>query len=178
MSTLNNIPLQEKEAFPLLKIIVTIFCIIAIRMPLDKFAYQNTGDYFLPYERAVHASLYYFSVFLSLSILAYFLTKASFKNIFTVLTKIFLFILIVPLVDLIFHLAKTKPPIYLVIQMNDFLITFFKILNPFSGQGITFGQHIGAYAIFIALSIFVYKKTKKYFQIIDFNIFRICDSFF
>jgi len=164
MSTLNDLPLQEKEAFSLLKILVTVFCIIAIRMPLDKLAYQNTGDYFLPYERAVHASLYYFSVFLSLSILAYFLTKVPFKNIFTFLTKIFIFILIVPLTDLVFHLTKTRPPIYLVIQMQDFLITFFKILNPFSGQGITFGQHIGAYAIFIALAIFVYKKTKSIFK--------------
>ena len=133
-------------------------------MLLDKLAYQNTGDYFLPYERAVHASLYYFSFFLALSILVYLLTKISFKNILNFLTKVFLLILIVTLSDIIFDMGKTSPPIYLVAETNELLVTFFKIMNPFSGQGITLGQHIGAYAIFIFLAIFIFKKTRSFLK--------------
>ncbi|HOW60542.1 MAG TPA: UbiA family prenyltransferase [Candidatus Moranbacteria bacterium] len=161
MSNSNNEASENDSDFSLLKVIFTVFCIIGIRMPLDKLAYQSTGNYFLPYERAVHASLYYFSVFLALSILVYLLTKISFKDVLNFLTKVFLFILLVPLTDLVFTIGKTSPPIYLVTETNEILVTFFKIMNPFSGQGITLGQHIGAYAIFISLAIFIYKKTRS-----------------
>jgi 4-hydroxybenzoate polyprenyltransferase len=164
MTTSTDISTNKEEAFSLLKIVASLFCIIAIRMFLDKLAYQDASDYFLSQERIIHASLYYFSIFLSLAILTYFLTKTSIRNILDILTKIMLFILLVPIVDLVFKMGQTKPLFYLVIKTNDFFLTFFKIMNPFSGQGITFGQHIGAYAIFITLAIFIYKKTRSIFK--------------
>lgn len=165
MANQENTLESDQKGFFLLKIIATLFSIIAIRMFLDKLAYQDTGGYLLPQERVIHASLYYFSVFFYLSILYYFFTKELFKNTFNLLTKIMLFVLSVPLFDILFKgIEGTRPPIYLIISKSDFISYFFKIINPLSEQGITLGQHIGAYAIFITLAFFIYKKTKSWLK--------------
>ena len=158
------LPQEEKEGFFLIKIFLTLFGIIVVRMFLDNLIYPSTGGYFLSIERFVQEPLYFLSVFFSFSILMYFFTKASFDSIFSFLIKTFLFILLIPLIDLALSGRVTDATQYLYIEANDFLATFFKTVHPLSGQGVTVGQHIGAFFIFICIAWFVYKKTKNIFK--------------
>lgn len=163
--------LENKYAF-WSKLIITFFIIVGLRILLDNFSYPPHGEYFLPSERFIQAPLYFFSIFLSFSICTYYLTRSSFENIFHFTVKTFLLILIIPVFDLFFTGVSIDALNYVLINAGDFFKTFFKLLNPFSGQGITVGQHIGAALIFLALSFFVYKKTKnllKSFLSIFFN---------
>ena len=157
----NISPQEEKGDFSLIKIILALFGIIAVRMFLDNLIYPSTGGYFLSTERFVQEPLYFFSVFSSFSILIYVFTKSSFNSIFSFLIKTFLFILLIPVIDLFLNGQVTDATQYLYIETSAFLATFFKIINPFSGQGITVGQHIGAFFIFICIAWFVYKKTSN-----------------
>src|SRR6266568_1479296 len=165
MPTSEKSTTETNEPFSLLKIILTFFSIIAIRLFLDNLAYPNSGNYFYPTERFIQAPLYFFSVFFSLAILTYFLSKKPFGIILTFLTKVFLFILTVPLIDLLLSGTVPEALKYITVGTHELLPTFFQIMNPFSGQGITVGQHFAAYGIFISIAIFVFKETKSFYKL-------------
>lgn len=154
----------EKEDFSLIKIILTFFGIIAFRMFLDNLAYPGPGDYFFSLERFVQEPLYFFSVFFSFSILTYFFTKASFKDIFPFIVKVLLFVLVIPLIDLVFSGKITDATQYVYVGTSDFLKTYLSLMIPSKVHGITIGQQIGSLLIFASISFFVYKKTSSIFK--------------
>lgn len=161
MSILNESIHVEEKSFSLLKIIFTIFSIIAIRIFLDNLAYPNTGSYFFPTERFIQEPLYFFSLFFSFSLLTYFLTKSPFTKILPFITRTFLFILIVPIIDLILSGSQIEALKYITVTSDELFVTFFKTLNPLRGQGITIGQHFAVYGILITIGVFSYKETSK-----------------
>ena len=158
-----NSYLSEKVR-PLLKIMAALLSIIAIRMFLDNIIYPTTGNYFLSLERILQEPLYFISVFFSFALVMYFFTKSSFDEIFSFLVKVFLFILSIPLIDFFISGKVIDATQYVYIGASSLIATFFQIINPLSGQGITIGQHIGAFFIFICIAWFVYKKTKNVFK--------------
>ncbi|KKQ45629.1 MAG: hypothetical protein US63_C0013G0013 [Candidatus Moranbacteria bacterium GW2011_GWC2_37_8] len=159
--------MQKFEEFSLLKIIFSIFSIIILRLFLENYVYPDAMGYFFSTERVIHAILYFFSLYFSLSLLLYFFTKDVFENILIFVSKIFLFILAVPVVDFIFNTMTSKAFMaYLTVSPDKFLTTFLDILNPLSRQGVTFGQHFAAYAILISMIIFVHKRSKDIIRIL------------
>ncbi|HOX10844.1 MAG TPA: UbiA family prenyltransferase [Candidatus Moranbacteria bacterium] len=160
----NVLPQEEKERFSLIKIILALFGIITIRIFLDNLIYPTTDGYFLPMERFIQEPLYFFSVFFSFSLLMRFFTKESFRSIFSFLIKIFLFVLLIPLLDLALSGKVPDATQYLHIEANNFFTTFIQVINPFYGQGITIGQHIGSFFIFASIAWFIYKKTSSVFR--------------
>ncbi|NTW26856.1 MAG: UbiA family prenyltransferase [Candidatus Moranbacteria bacterium] len=162
MSTAEITTSQENEPFSLFKIIATVFSIIFIRIFIENFSSPSGTGYFFSWQGILlHASMYFFSVFLSLALLTRIFTKESFENILTLLTKIFTFILIAPLFDLALDGSIASSMRYVPVNFESIIPFFFKMMNPFSSQGITVGMHISAYLIFISLAIFVYKKTNS-----------------
>lgn len=164
MSTSSNTSLQEKEDVSLIKIASALFGVIALRMFLDNLAYPGQGAYFFSLERFVQEPLYFFSVFFSFSILTYFFTKSSFKNIFPFIVKVFLFILVIPLIDLALSGKVVDATQYVYIETNGFLTTYLNLMIPSKIQGITIGQQIGSFFIFASIAWFVYKKTSSIFK--------------
>jgi 4-hydroxybenzoate polyprenyltransferase len=171
MSTSTNNITQEKEPFSLFKIITTVFSIIFIRIFIENFSSPNGTGYFFSWEGILlHASMYFFSVFLSLAILTYLFTKESLESILNYLTKIFTFILLAPLVDLAFSGTEVASMRYVPTGIENIIPLFFKLINPLSSQGITIGMHVSAYLIFISLAFFIYKKTKSVLKSFSFLI--------
>lgn len=140
------------------KILTTFFCIISLRIFLDSYAYTFMSGYVFSWEHALHSLLYFSSLFLSFSILLFFLTKEDFKKILSFLSKVSTVILIVPLVDLLINRAPTHS-LYLSMGSSNFIQTFLQLLNPFNDLGITKGIYFSAYLTLILFFIFVYKKT-------------------
>ena len=162
MLTLEKISLKEtsRSSFSLLKIIATVFSIILVRIFIENFSSPSGDGYFFSWQGVfIHATLYFFSVFLSLAIITYFFTKEPFEEILTYLTKTYLFILVVPIVDIIFE-GKVALN-YITVGPGKLVPYYFKVMNPLSGLGITIGQHAAAYGIFISLGYFVYKKNNS-----------------
>lgn len=152
----------SSQQFSLLKIILTVFCVIMVRLFLENFVYPDSLGYFFPIERILHAVIYFFSLFISLSLLLYFFTKETLENIFCFMTKIYLFILLVPIADIVFNLFTTKTSMaYLIIYNDKILPSFFQLLNPLSRQGVTLGQYVAAYSILMSMAIFVYQSSKS-----------------
>lgn len=156
MQTSNN-----ANYFSLKKIIASFFCIFFIRVFLENFS-SPTNKYFFSWQGAfLHAPLYFFSIFLSFTILLFFFTKYPLRKIIDFILKISLFILVAPLIDLAIYGSRANSMSYASLDSENFVVLFLKLINPFSENGITLGMHVSAYLILFSLSFFVYKKTKK-----------------
>ncbi|HPN54895.1 MAG TPA: UbiA family prenyltransferase [Candidatus Moranbacteria bacterium] len=164
MSTILSEKSPAKENFSLLKIIITIFSIVLIRNFFESFAYPNADNYFPFLERFIHAQTMFFAMFLSFALLLYFFTKDFFEDIFNFLTKLFLLIILVPIIDILFNGPSVDALTYLKVESGNLMITFFRTINPFSGNGISFGQHVVGLSIFLGMAFFIYKKTKNIFR--------------
>lgn len=151
------------DSVSLSKILATFFCVITIRTFLDSYAYTFVGGYLLSWEHYLHSLLYLSSIFLSFSILLFFLTKDTFKNILSFLSKVSLVILIVPFVDLLINRTPIHS-LYVTVGNNGFLQTFFKLMNPLNELGVTKGIYFSAYLTLILFFIFVHKKTHNYYR--------------
>lgn len=179
MADSTEVSAQEKNSFSMLKIVFTILSIVILRLFLENFVYPSDTGYFFSVERLLHAILYFFSLFLSLSIITYFFTKVSFEKILLFITKIFLFILAVPIIDLAFSATSFKGQMsYLIINLDKFFTFFFSIINPLSGQGVTPGQHFVAYAMLLSIAFFVYKKNKHIIDALILVVFGYTVLFF
>lgn len=160
MSSIENCTSQESEFQFFLKIILSIFCVILLRIFIENFLNTSVNGKIFPWQGIAHATLYFFSVFFAFAISVYFFTKDSFKKIFAYLVKVFTFILVVPFVD---YFVYGKVDLrYLMVKSDEILPTYFTLMNPLSKGIVTSGQYIAVLGIFAYLAHYVYKKTKNY----------------
>ncbi|EKE19733.1 MAG: hypothetical protein ACD_8C00118G0005 [uncultured bacterium] len=165
MLSIKKNTISENKHSNILTLILTLFSIISIRTFLDNFAYPNTDNTFFPTERFVHFYLYFFSVFLSLSLLLYFLTKKSFSSVFNFLLKPFSLILLIPLIDLTLSGKATDALKYVPVSTNELFAVFLKLIDPLSGQGITIGQHIIFFFMMLFMAFFVFKNSDSLLKV-------------
>lgn len=162
MSTFIKKLFENDEPFSISKIILALFAITTIRAFLDLFASPDTTNYFfIPKDTFVQFPLYYFWVFLIFGLVLYYFSKKSLNQIVNFEIKLFLFVLIKPIVDLLATSGQGAFTICLSIAPEDIFSTFFKTMNPFQFYGITLGIHVAAYSIFLLMAIFVYRATKS-----------------
>ena len=154
------------ESLSFFQIFASFFAIVILRLIIDNLVYPSPSGYFFQTERLIQLPFYFLSIFLTFSLAVYFLTQKSFKEIFNFLTYAFIFILIIPVIDFVTNGSSVDALKYVVINISEFPKLFIFLLNPYSGQGITLGQHVGVLAIFVSLSYFVYIKTKKFTKVV------------
>ncbi len=142
------------------KIIAALLGIVMVRTFLENFSSPPKSGYFFPWTEAyLNFPLYYFSVFLLFSLILHFITKKSLNQIFAFMVKIFIFIWMAPIVDLLFSNGQGKLMSYILTGPQNFASAFFDMINPFGFHGVTPGVHVAAYLILLAMGIFIYKAT-------------------
>lgn len=162
MSTLWKKFFEIREEISLFKIALSLFALVVIRTFIENFSSPYyTGTFFPPKEAYLHFPVYYFSVFLTFSLILYAFTKKPLNQIANFLIKPFFFILIPPIVDLVVTRGRGDMMSYVITGPQNFAYLFLKLMDPRGYAGITMGIHVAAYLIFFCLAVFTYKATKN-----------------
>lgn len=142
---------------------VAFFTIILLRNLLECFSSADHSA-IEPLSFFLYLPLFYTSLFLSLGIVLYLLTKEDIKKIGRILVYGFTIILLPPILDLIVSGGKGYFMMYMVIssleQWGRNFITFFGL--PFVQEaGITVGIKIECIIAILASGIYVYAKRRS-----------------
>jgi 4-hydroxybenzoate polyprenyltransferase len=166
-----------KKQVPLYKIFLSLFSIVLIRIFLENLLGHADNDNFYSLQAIfLHGTLYFLSIFLSLTLLVYLLVQNSIREILRIVNNIFLLILLVPIIDLTFNHSKELA--YVTIPLDNIISTFFAILNPLGDDIISIGQRVVSLIILILLSLFIYNKTKSQLKSFAMLILGYCILFF
>jgi len=153
------------------KIALSVFAIAYIRIFLENFSNTDPTGYFYSSNYIFfHFPFYFISLFLSLVLLTYFFSKKKLLEIANFAIKIFLFTLIPPIADLIATNGAGSAVGYITTEPQNFIPTFFKLINPLGYDGVTLGVHVAAYLILFFFGLFIFHSTKSFFKVFSFIV--------
>ncbi len=143
------------------KVAASLFAIILIRTFLEFFSNPDQSGFIFGWETSyLHFPLFYFSLFLSFTLILYFFVN-KLDRIWNFLLPAFFIILIPPIFDLLTTNGKGSAISYIATDPKNFITLFLKFLY-FSGEpGITLGIRLAAFFILSSLGLFILIHTKS-----------------
>lgn len=155
--------ISKMQTIPLHKILISLFCIVLIRIFFESFSSPAINNQLFPWTGIyLHIPLFYLSIFLSLSILLYWFTKNNIQEIFVFLLNAHLLILIPPLFDLIITKGSGISMHYIFTYIGNIPNYFFLFANPFFQiDGVTWGMRLAILLLFVLIFLYIYKTNKN-----------------
>ncbi len=158
--TINNI---ENSKIPFYYYLIVFLFIIQLRNLLEDFS-ANTG---ISLASNIHFTLYYIFVMLLILLLIKIITKTDSSKTFKVFSLFFSFILLGPIIDILFKGLRESPMAYFFFEnFRDILIkfiTFFgsnEIIKP-TFMGPSLGMRVHLFIIIALISLYSYIKTNN-----------------
>lgn len=147
------------------KIAVSLFALTLIRTFLEFFSNPDQSGLIFGWETTyLHFPLFYFSIFLSFSLILKILTKKTFVQIWNFLLPTFFLILLPPIIDLLKSNDEGSAISYIATEPQNIIPTFLKFLYFSPEPGITFGIQITAFLILSLLALFILNSTKSFMR--------------
>lgn len=156
---------ENDEPVSIQKIVASLFGIVLIRTFLEFFSNPDPSGFIFGWETSyLHFPLFYFSTFLSFTLILRIFTKKNLDRIWNFLLPVFMLIWIPPIADLFLTSGKGAHIGYIATEPEKFFSLFLKFLH-FSGvPGITIGLRITAFLVLSALALFILKATGSFIK--------------
>ncbi|EKE19734.1 MAG: hypothetical protein ACD_8C00118G0006 [uncultured bacterium] len=144
------------------KVVASLFSLFLIIIFLSLFSATDQQTIVPAWETTyLHIPLFYFSIFLSFSILLWTLTKKTLFRIWNFLLPLSFLTILPQIISLLVNNDGSVTITHIVTEPQNILPTFLKFLYFSSELGITLNTKIIVFLILFLLSFFIFKNTKS-----------------
>lgn len=154
----------EKSKISFFNYFLTLLFLVQIRIFFEMF---STGFGFYPFENWLHQNLYFLSLSIFIVTLLFLFTREKVLNIFKTWVSFFPFVILVPILDLLYNKGETFHISYIYsrhLELESFWERFLTLGGNFSTNGISFGIKVVATIIFFIVFYYIFNKTKSFLR--------------
>lgn len=150
----------ESSRFPLINYIYFFTFSCFLRIFLERFSDKDNGWRLIAFSPYIHYYLVFITQALSIIIIFYLITKTDIVKISKFILTLFIFVNVVPLLDLLLSSGNGFDITYMYpLEHNNIFLRLFTFFGEFSGHGVTPGQRIEI--ALVLLGSFIYFQLKK-----------------
>ncbi|MFH1508672.1 MAG: UbiA family prenyltransferase [bacterium] len=153
-----------------------IASVIIVRVILESVSSNGYNPYNL--VNILHLTIFFLTLLLSLILVAAFFTKERIEQISKFFAFGFFLLWSAPIVDLLLSWGKGYQMAYMFVGINDLISNLFSFFGPILSPGITFGMRVQILLAMLALTWYVWHKTRSLWKAVSTFIVSYLVAFF